>query len=145
MADLSVLLEFERGMIEAERPFDPSIRCDDEVRYYDLPALIASPDVEFAVAVLYEEVIGCGYARIETSKAFLRHKKHSYLGFMYVLPEHRGKGVNGWIINKLESWSAEKGVAEMRLEVYVDNAAAIRAYVANGYIGDILQMRKSVS
>lgn len=142
LADLDVLLEFELGLIEAERPFDLSIRTDDHVRYYDLPSLIASPDVELAVAELDAKLIGCGYARIEASKAFLRHRKHSYLGFMYVLPKHRGKGVNRLIMTALESWSAARGVSVLQLEVYIQNDAAIRAYERGGFTNNIVEMRK---
>ena len=142
--DLGVLLKFEQAMIEAERPFDSTIRSGDDVRYYDLKALIASPDAELVVAEIAGEISGSGYARIESSKAYRKHRKHSYLGFMYVVPEHRGKGVNKRIVEALESWSASKGVTEMRLEVYVNNGAAIRAYEKTGYSANILEMRKTI-
>jgi GNAT superfamily N-acetyltransferase len=132
-------------MIESERPFDSTIRNGDDVRYYDLEALIASPDAELVVAEIDGDIIGSGYARIESSKAYLKHRRHSYLGFMYVVPEHRGKGVNKRIVEVLESWSASKGVTEIRLEVYVANAAAIRAYEKSGYYRNILEMRKALA
>lgn len=143
--DLDRLFAFEHAMIEAERPFDSAIRSGGDVRYYDLERLIASPDAELVVAEIDGETIGSGYARIESSKAYLKHRKHSYLGFMYVVPEHRGKGVNKRIVEVLESWSASKGVTEMRLEVYVANAGAIRAYEKSGYYGNILEMRKCIA
>ncbi len=143
--DLGTLLKFEQAMIEAERPFDSAIRTGDDVRYYDLEHLIASSDAEIVVAETDGEIIGSGYARIESSKAYLNHREHSYLGFMYVVPEHRGKGVNKRIVEVLESWSASKGVAEIRLEVYVANAAAIRAYEKSGYSGNVLEMRKGLA
>jgi hypothetical protein len=73
-SDLDILYEFEQSIIEAERPFDPAIRTDEKVHYYDLPALIASPDVELVVAEVDERIVGCGYALIESSKAYLRHR-----------------------------------------------------------------------
>ncbi len=145
LSDLGILLKFEQAMIEAERPFDSSIRTGEDVRYYDLEALIASPDAELVVAEIENELIGSGYARIESSDAYFRHRQHSYLGFMYVVPEHRGKGVNKKILEALETWSAVKGVLEMRLEVYTENAAAIRAYEKSGYAVNIVQMWKRLS
>jgi GNAT superfamily N-acetyltransferase len=142
LSDLGVLLEFEQAMIETERPFDSSIRTGEDVRYYDLEALIASSDAELVVAEIGGELIGSGYARIESSDAYFRHRQHSYLGFMYVVPEHRGKGVNKKILEALETWSAAKGVMEMRLEAYIENAAAIRAYEKSGYVVNIVEMRK---
>src|SRR5688572_23279576 len=105
LTDLELLLRFEQAIIESERPFDETIRIGDDVHYYDLEALIASPDAEVVVAEVDSEVIGSGYARIERSEPYLRHRQHSYLGFMYVVPEHRGKGIIKKIIEALEAWS----------------------------------------
>ena len=41
--DLPVLLEFEQGLIAAERPMDPSIRRE-RVHYYDLEEFLKDPD-----------------------------------------------------------------------------------------------------
>ncbi len=144
LGDLDLLLEFEQAIIEAERPFDDTIRTGANVRYYDLRDLISSSDSEVVIAELGSEMIGSGYARIEVSEAYLKHAEHSYLGFMYVVPQYRGKGVNRKIIDALESWSRAQGVTEMQLEVYADNAIAIKAYEKSGYSSVIVTMRKGL-
>ena len=144
LSELDLLLRFEQAIIQNERPFDETIRSGGDVRYYDLEALILSPDAEVVVAEIGEEVIASGYARIERSESYLKHQEHSYLGFMYVVPEHRGKGVNKKIVAALEAWSNSKGVTEMQLEVYVENVAAIKAYEKSGYAALILTMRKGL-
>ena len=144
LSDMDRLLDLERALIDAERPFDETIRDGDDVRYYDLEALINSPDAELLVAELDSEILGTGYARLEVSEPYLRHDKHSYLGFMYVVPEHRGKGINKKIIEALEAWSLSKGVTEMQLEVYAGNAAALKAYEKSGYESLLITMRKSL-
>src|SRR5687768_10384522 len=133
IGDLDVLLRFEQAIIESERPFDAQLRSGDNVHYYDLEAMLSSLDVRVVVAELNSEIIGSGYARIETAKPYLMHRQHSYLGFMYVVPEHRGKGVNGSIVDALEAWSASQGVSQMKLEVYAFNTPAIKAYEKAGY------------
>ena len=138
--DLEKLLEFENAMIEAERPFDSTIKRGP-TKYYDLPGLIASPDVEIVVAELDGRIIGSGYARIETSEQYYEHTHHTYLGFMYVVPEHRGQGVNKRVLDALLDWSRTRGVHEIRLEVYTKNTAAIRAYEKAGFDPSILTMR----
>ena len=140
--DLPTLLSFEEGVIEAERPFD--VTLGDDIRYYDMDAMLTMPNVRLVVAVLDGEVIGSGYARIEEAKPYLKHDRHSYMGFMYTVPEHRGKGVNWKIIEALEEWSRSQGVTEMRLEVYIDNLAAVRAYEKVGFAGYVLKMRKGL-
>jgi RimJ/RimL family protein N-acetyltransferase len=140
LSDLEILLSFEQGIIEAERPFDPTIK-EGEVHYYDLAKMIADLNVEVIVAELNGEVIGSGYARIEDSKIYLKHSRHAYLGFMYVKPEHRGKGVNNKVIEALKQWSVSQNITEFRLEVYNDNQPAIKAYEKAGFKGHMLEMR----
>lgn len=142
--DLKKLLEFEQGVIDTERPFDVTLKREPTC-YYDMAAMLAAPHIRVVVAEMDGELIGSGYARIEDSKPYLSHDRHSYMGFMFTVAEHRGKGVNQKIIESLEQWSLSQGVAEMRLEVYVENASAIRAYEKIGYSGSILKMRKSIS
>ena len=142
--DLQILLEFEQAIIDAERLFDDTIRDGFDVNYYDLEGLIASPEAEVVVAELDSEIIGSGFAKIEASESYLKHDQHSYLGFMYVIPKHRGKGVNGKIVEALEAWSVSRGVNEMKLEVYADNITARKAYEKSGYNSLILTMRKGL-
>lgn len=144
MDDLPVLLRFEQAMIDAERPLDPAIKRE-KTNYYDLEKLIAYSRTELLVAESNGEIIGTGYAQIRDSSPYLQHAEHSYLGFMYVVPEFRGKGVNKSIVDALCSWSLEQNVPEIRLEVYVNNAAAIRAYEKVGFEPYLLEMRAGIN
>jgi GNAT superfamily N-acetyltransferase len=145
LGELDLLLAFEQAMIEAERPFDETIRSGSDVHYYDIEALIVSPDAKVLVAELGSEIVGSGYARLEVAESYLKHERHSYLGFMFVVPEHRGKGVNRMIMKALEAWSLSQGVTEMQLEVYTANAAALKAYEKSGYDALLLTMRKALT
>jgi GNAT superfamily N-acetyltransferase len=142
--DMDTLLRFEQGVIRAERPFDPTLD-DGPIHYYDLHELMASADSELLVAELAGRIIASGYVRIEQSKHYLRHAVHGYLGFMYVEPEHRGKGVNRLIISGLTDWCHERGVTELRLEVYIENMGAIRAYEKEGFVKHMVEMRKGLA
>ena len=138
--DLAALLGFQQCVVEAERAFDPTIK-DGSVQYYDVAALISSPDVHFLVAECGSDLVGCGYARIEAAKHYLRHRVHAYLGLMYVDPTHRGQSVNGKIIEVLKAWCRGRQLTELRLEVYSGNQAAIRAYQKAGFAEHLLEMR----
>ncbi len=141
LSDLDVLLTFEQGVIAAERPFDPTLK-EKDTRYYDISEMIEAPHIHLLVAETEGKLVGSGYARIEESKPYLQHTKHAYLGFMYVLPDFRGKGINGQIINALTTWSRENGITELRLEVYVPNAPAITAYEKFGFKKHMITMRR---
>ncbi len=138
--DLNTLLIFEQGIIASERPFDSTLKSD-HIHYYDIKKMITARDVELVVAELDNELIGCGYARIENAKPYLQHAQHAYLGFMYVSPQHRGKGVNKKIIAALAAWSAAENITELRLDVYQHNEAAIKAYEKSGFTKHMVAMR----
>ena len=144
LEDLDILLRFEQGVIAAERPSDNTLQ-DGLIHYYDLKEMITGRNIELVIAELNQCIVGCGYARIDNSKPFYRHKKHSYFGFMYVDPDHRGKGVNKKIIEALQQWSISQNVTEMRLEVYNDNIPAIKAYEKVGFTKYIIEMRMDLN
>lgn len=140
MVDLGQLLAFEQDLIKMERPFDPTIK-PNPVNYYDLKSMLTSPLAEVVVAETGDKIIASGYARIDRSKPFLKHSNHAYLGFMYVLPEYRGQGINKRIIDALKNWAAIQNITEFSLEVYYDNVSAIKAYEKIGFSKYILEMR----
>lgn len=140
LEDLSILLEFEQGIISAERPFDTTLK-EDPISYYDIEKMITAIDVEVVVAAIESEIVGSGYARIETAKTYLKHDNYAYLGFMYTDPKHRGKGVNAKIIEALKEWCRSHKIIELRLDVYNDNPSAIRAYEKVGFKKHLLNMR----
>src|ERR1700743_699094 len=142
--ELNTLLTFEQGVIAFERPFDPTLK-EGEMHYYDIAEMIKAPHIEVVVAVLNNEIVGSGYACIENSKIYLKHPKHAYLGFMYVKPEHRGKGVNHKIIDALKQWAIGQAITELRLDVYNDNPSAIKAYEKAGFKKLLVEMRMGLS
>jgi ribosomal protein S18 acetylase RimI-like enzyme len=138
--EIHVLLEFEKGIIEAERPFDKTLR-EGEIHYYDLLELIESPNAEVLVAVVEDQLVGSGYAKILQAKPYQTFTEYAYLGFMYVKPEFRGQGVNQKVMDGLLQWSKNKGLSEVRLEVYKDNERAKKAYSKIGFTPNLLEMR----
>lgn len=142
--DLDILLRFEQSLIRAERPFDPTLK-EGVIHYYDLAEMIGASHVEVVVAEWDKEIIGSGYARIENGRHYLKHTQHAYLGFMYVDPAHRGKGVNQKILEVLRQWALSRNMTEMRLDVYIDNLSAIKAYEKAGFVPHLLEMRMGLN
>ena len=115
--DLPVLLNFEQELIRAERPFDVTIK-PDPVSYYDIEAYIINPDVEVLVAEHRGRVVSSGYALAKKARPYLDHAEYGYLGFMFTVPEFRGKGINQKIVSRLINWLGSRGLREVRLTVY---------------------------
>ncbi|CAM3610701.1 GNAT family N-acetyltransferase [Elizabethkingia occulta] len=142
--DLPALLEFEQGVVTAERPYNPTL-IEGEIHYYNLNSLIDSENAALIVAEDEENIIASGYALIKsTEKDYYNFDRYAYLGFMYVKPEYRGKGVNKLILDELTNWSRDQGVSEIRLEVYSDNVPAVKAYEKAAFEPLILLMRKKI-
>lgn len=141
--EINLLLEFEKGVVIAERPYDSTLK-EGEIHYYDLLALIKSDEAEVVVAVVDEELVGSGYAKILTAKPYQKHTHFAYLGFMYVKSEFRGKGINQMVLQALINWAKSKGISEVRLEVYDDNLIAKKAYLKVGFTPNLLEMRMEV-
>jgi len=140
LEDVPVLLEFEQGVIEAERPMDSTLKEKDAF-YYDLPDLISDENVEIVVAEIDHEIVGSGYAKIKKGRECFTYDEYAYFGFMYTKPEYRGKGVNKLVIEHLYDWSYQKGISEVRLTVYPDNPSAIKAYEKVGMKSCLIEMR----
>ena len=138
--DLPILKLFEQGIIQYERPFASNIK-KDPVTYYDLKELILGEDAQVLVVIIDEKIVGSGYAQIQTSKPYFEPEQYVYLGFMFVSPQHRGKGINGKITEKLIEWARSKNLSEIQLDVYAANESATKAYKKIGFKPDLLKMR----
>ncbi|WP_439554802.1 GNAT family N-acetyltransferase [Dyadobacter sp.] len=138
--ELPVLLEFEKGIIKAERPFDETFVTED-FNYYDLAKMIENEETEVVVAESNGQLVGAGHVRILPAKPYNQFDRYAFLGFMYVVPEQRGKGINRLIIKKLVEWARQKGLPEVRLQVYDANKSAVAAYEKVGFKKHLVEMR----
>lgn len=141
--DLPQLLAFEQAIITAERPFDPCL-ADDPISYYDLSLLVEDPLTEVLVALDGSNLVSSGYVQIRDSKDYFTHSRHGYLGFMYTVPDYRGRGINKMILDNLKEWARKQGISHFKLTVYPDNAAAIKAYEKAGMRPNLLEMTMDI-
>jgi len=138
--DLPKLAEFLQTLVDAERPFDPTLK-EGEIFYYDIQELISDKATEIMVVESNNEIIGSGYAQIRSAKPYEKHEVFGYLGFMFVSPEFRGQGISGLLLTALKKWILDQGITEVRLQVYDENEAAVRAYEKAGFKKIVTTMR----
>lgn len=143
LSELSTLLSFEQGIVSAERPYDPTLK-PDPISYYDVAELIEATDAEVAVADLDGELIGSGYVKRRRSRHYTSPDYHAFIGFLYVVPEHRGKGINRLVLDYLFDWAKRMDLPEIRLTVYPDNTPAVRAYAKTGFTPYLMEMRMNL-
>ncbi len=80
------------------------------------------------VIVAYEnnQPVGCGaFKEYELGVAEIKR--------MFVLQQHRGKGIAGQILAALEQWAKEEGFKACILETAIKQPEAIRVYEREGY------------
>jgi len=142
--DIEALRTFEQGLIKAERPFDETLKADP-IQYYDLEYLLTDENIRLVVVEVGQQIIACGYPRIKKAKPYAQYSFYSYLGFMFVQDEFRGKGINQLVIEALTQWSLEQGVNMIHLDVFTENAAAVRAYKKVGFKEYLVEMRMDIS
>jgi GNAT superfamily N-acetyltransferase len=144
LEDLPTLLEFEQGIIRAERPMDPTIK-EGQISYYDIGELIRGDDSEVFVVEYEGHIVASGYAKIKDDRHYLKHDKMGYLGFMFVPEEYRGNGLNKLIVDALLKWCKDRKIYEIRLDVYDVNAPALRAYEKTGFKRHMMHMRMDIT
>ncbi|MBF4485608.1 MULTISPECIES: GNAT family N-acetyltransferase [unclassified Flavobacterium] len=138
--DLPKLAEFLQTLVDAERPFDPTLK-EGEIFYYDIQELISDKATEILVVESNNEIIGSGYAQIRSAKPYEKHEVFGYLGFMFVSPEFRGQGISGLLLTALKKWILSQGITEVRLQVYDENESAVKAYEKAGFKKIVTTMR----
>lgn len=141
-ADKPALLALEQDMIEAERPFNTTLKAGDTY-YYDLDHFINDDQTLLLVAEVSGEIIATGYLQIRTSKPSLKHEREGYLGFIFVIDAYRGQGVSKRIMQQLIDWAKAQGVHDFYLDVYARNQSAIRAYEKLGFEASSVAMKLS--
>ena len=143
LKDLETLLEFEQGVVAAERPLDPFLG-DGKLSYYNIPELITNEDIYFIVATSNNQLVASGYLRIENSKHYHKNPKHGYIGFIFVKPAFRGNKISNLILESLKDWAVKKDLKELRLDVYSNNSAAIKSYERFGFTKILVNMKMSI-
>lgn len=143
ISDIDNLKALEQCVIEAERPFNNSIKTEGAF-YYDLVDLITQDRSVVMIGESAGKIVATGYIQIRPSKPSLDHDEHGYLGFMYVKPEFRGQGINKTLLDSLINWGKAKGISDFYLDVYAENASAISAYEKAGFTPSIIEMKLNI-
>jgi ribosomal protein S18 acetylase RimI-like enzyme len=141
--DLETLLDFEQGVIAAERPLDPFLG-NGKLHYYNIPELINAQHIHLVVAICNKELVASGYVRLENGKHYHKNPMHGYIGFIFVKPAFRGKRISNLVLETLKNWAKVKKLNELRLDVYSNNPSAIKSYERFGFIKSLVNMRINI-
>jgi GNAT superfamily N-acetyltransferase len=79
---------------------------------------------------------GAGFTALATAAAFKDDPRVVHLFAMWVAPEARRSGIGRELVERVVSWAAESGAAEVFLRVTEGNDVAARLYRACGFVLD---------
>ncbi len=72
----------------------------------------------------------------------LRGDRHAHIFLLYVVPEHRRRGLGTALIRQAEEWAKIRGDRQIGLQVFQSNQAAVNLYQNLGYQTQSLWMVK---
>lgn len=74
----------------------------------------------------------------------LQGDRHAHIFLLYVMPEHRRRGVGSALMRHAEDWARARGDRQIGLQVFQSNKPALNLYHHLGYQAQSLWMVKSL-
>ncbi len=71
--------------------------------------------------------------------------RHAHIFLLYVVPEHRRRGVGTALMRYVENWARSRGDHQIGLQVFKSNTAALNLYNQLGYQTQSLWMIRSLN
>jgi ribosomal protein S18 acetylase RimI-like enzyme len=72
-------------------------------------------------------------------------KRHAHIFILYVVPEHRRRGIGTALMRYVENWATQRGDRQIGLQVFQSNKPALNLYNQLGYQTQSLWMIKFLS
>jgi GNAT superfamily N-acetyltransferase len=138
--DAPSIKELQALLIGYERHYDDSIPKQD-AQYYDIDTLINDPNTNLLVVESENQIIGCGFGRIESAAYCSFTKNSGMIGLMVVKKEFRRQQIGKLIMENLLNWFKEKGITDIRLKVHEGNLNAVEAYTKYGFKPFLKEMK----
>ncbi|MBW4670357.1 MAG: GNAT family N-acetyltransferase [Cyanomargarita calcarea GSE-NOS-MK-12-04C] len=70
--------------------------------------------------------------------------RHAHVFLLYVIPEHRRRGLGKALMRYVENWARQRGDRQIGLQVFKSNTTALNLYNQLGYQTQSLWMIKSL-
>lgn len=143
--DVDQVRLLEKELINHERGITPTIKEGEELRYQNIPGLIADKDkTNLLVMEMDGQVIACGFGQIRENEDAYKEQYFGYIGMMSVKHSYRGKGYGRDIIQALVAWFKTKNIQEVKLQVFAGNPGALKAYKKLGFEDFLTIMRLEI-
>lgn len=118
-------------LLEALFAIEADFQFDGDRQRRGLELLLASPTDLLLVAELEGDSVGM--ASVQTVISTAEGGRVGWVEDLVVAPEHRGRGIGGLLLERLERWAAEEGLTRLQLLADRDNGAALDFYRRQGW------------
>ena len=146
LSDLPEIHKLQCLLADHEVPFDANIdlrlkssKKSGYIGYVNMEEKMKDKDTFVVVAVSRGEgddselIIGVCYGQIKHDEDWSIHDVFGYVGCVYIKNDFRGRGIWPEMLKNLETWFREREIKQIRLECYVDNPGAVRAYTKSDF------------
>jgi GNAT superfamily N-acetyltransferase len=145
-ADIDLLRPFWLALHRIHREADPELapHVDDETSWARRRELyrhcLESPDAILLLVRRDEDLIGYAMVAVEPDGAVLWSdtwevgERVAELETMYLVPEERGHGLGGLLLDTVEAELASRGIHDLAIGALPGNTGALRFYERRGYL-----------
>lgn len=127
--DVPLILRLIQGLAEYERLAHECVATADELR---TSLFGARPDAEVVIGLLDGEA--AGFALFFHGYSTFLARRGLYLEDLFVVPEHRGKGVGKALLRHLARLAIDRGCGRFEWAVLDWNESAIKVYESLGAV-----------
>ena len=143
--DLSDIQDLQRLLADTEQPYDALIDVagtktaekSGYVGYVNMEKKLQSADNYVVVAVAESRAVGVCYGECKKDDDWNVLESFGYVGCVFVEAKYRGGGERGVWPKMLEALEKDffkaLGIKQLRLDCYVDNPAAVKAYTKQNF------------
>lgn len=132
--DLNRIIELG-GMLQKEsKEYEPTLLFDEQSAYTHYQGELENDNALIIAAITNDEIVGYQYSFITILDYLSRGNIECTLEALYVLPEHRGKGIAKQLVNTSERWAIEeKRVNRIKANIYSGNTASEQLHLKRGF------------
>jgi GNAT superfamily N-acetyltransferase len=142
--DVDALLTVSTGLWQEDAgTHDPEVMNTDWPRDHgraSFEALPGDPDRVGLLAEVDGALAGGLMGSYPELTPFAR-RRVAQLNSLWVLPEHRGAGVGGLLVDTFLGWARERGARHAAVTAFAANPAAIRLYEKHGFGSHTVTLR----
>ena len=139
-ADSHILLDLVERLVEFGPPPWRDAGAMRRIDRQNLEKAIASTAQDPSVLVAWSGSDIAGFIHLHSALDAYNECPHGHISDIVVASEFEGRGVAQSLMDAAEDWARAQGYAWLTLNVFEDNARALKAYERRGFQRDILRM-----